>query len=84
MSKHRAIGRAVGIAALLGLGACTAAPWTLNQSAHQITLRWYSDTTPAIAAYQVAAVHCATSGKSAELASTLKDGSDQVAQYLCR
>lgn len=84
MSKLNVVVQSAGIAMLLSLGACTAAPWTLNKSAHEITLRWYSDTTPDAAAYQVAALHCGSWGKSAELASTLKDGSDQVANYRCR
>jgi hypothetical protein len=84
MSKLSDVVRAAGIAALLGLGACSGPPWTLNKSAGQITLRWYSDNTPDIAAYEVASLHCGSSGKSAELASTFKDGSDQVAQYRCR
>ena len=84
MSKVSVMMRASGIAALLGLGACSGPPWTLNKSAHEITLRWYSDNTPDAAAYEVAALHCGSWGKSAELASTVKDGSDQIAQYRCR
>jgi hypothetical protein len=84
MSKLSATVRAAEIAALLGLGACSGPPWTLSKSAHDITLRWYSDDTPAAAAYQVAELHCGSWGKSAELASTVKDGSDQIAQYRCR
>jgi hypothetical protein len=84
MSKLNMVVRAAGIAGLLGLGACSAAPWTLNKSAQEITLRWYSDNTPDVAAYEVAALHCGSAGKSAELASTIKDGSDQIAQYRCR
>jgi hypothetical protein len=84
MSRFGAVLRVAGIAALLGLGGCVAEPWTLNKSAREITLRWYSDATPDAAAYQVAALHCGSWGKSAELASTFKDGSDQVANYRCR
>jgi hypothetical protein len=84
MSRLTGVLRIAGLAASLGLAACAAPPWTLNKSAHEITLRWYSDTTPDGAAYQVAALHCGSWGKSAELASTFKDGSDQVAQYRCR
>jgi hypothetical protein len=84
MSKLSMVVRAAGMAGLLGLGGCSAAPWTLNKSANEITLRWYWDNTPDAAAYQVAALHCGSWGKSAELASTLQDGSDQIAQYRCR
>ncbi|MGH7115008.1 MAG: hypothetical protein ACREE9_10995 [Stellaceae bacterium] len=84
MSKLSAAARAATIAALLGLAACSPPPWTLSKSAHDITLRWYSDTTPDVAAYQMAALHCGSWGKSAELASTFKDGSAQLASYRCR
>lgn len=84
MSKLSATMRTAGVAALLGLGACSGPPWTLNKSPYEITLRWYPDNTPTIAADQVAALHCGSWGKAAELASTLQDGSDQIAQYRCR
>jgi hypothetical protein len=84
MSKLRATVRAAGIAALLGLSACSGPPWVLAKSEHDISLRWYSDNTPSAAADQVAELHCASWGKSAELASAIKDGSAQIAQYRCR
>lgn len=86
-STLRLIAPAVGVAALLGLAACSAlpwSPWTLSQSPDQITLRWYTDNTPAAAADQVAALHCESWGKMAELTSDAEDGSAEVAEYRCR
>jgi len=59
-------------------------PWTLNQSPEQIALRWYPDATPSAAAAQVARLHCQSLNKSAELASDMRDGSAEVAEYRCR
>lgn len=78
---------AVGVAALLGLGGCSAlpwTPWTLSQSPDHITLRWYTDSTPGAAADQVAALHCRSWGKAAELRSDAEDGSAEIAEYRCR
>jgi hypothetical protein len=71
-------------ALLLGVSACSAPPWTLSQSPSTIALRWYSDATPAASADQVAELHCQSSGKSAELVTDAKDGSDEVARFRCR
>ena len=76
--------RAAGIAVLLTLGACTGPPWTLSQSPTEISLRWYPDNTPSVAAQGVAQQHCQSSGKSAELVSSTQDGSAQLAKYICR
>ncbi|MGH7045079.1 MAG: hypothetical protein ACREE2_01655 [Stellaceae bacterium] len=84
MTRVAMAGRMAALAMLLGLGSCAMPPWTLSRSPHDITLRWYSDRTPDAAAYQVAALHCGSWGKSAELATTFKDGSDQIARYRCR
>ena len=76
--------RAAGIAVLLTLGACTGAPWTLSQSPTEISLRWYPDNTPSVAAEAIAQKHCLSSGKTAELVSSTQDGSAQLATYRCR
>jgi len=76
--------RAAGIAVLLTLGACTGPPWTLSQSPTEISLRWYSDSTPTAAAQAIAQQHCQSSGKTAELVSSTQDGSAQLATYRCR
>ncbi len=78
---------ATGVAALLGLPACSAlpwTPWTLSQSPNHIILRWYTDSTPAAAADQVAALHCGSSRQTAELSSDAEDGSAEIAEYRCR
>ena len=38
--------RSAWIVMLLCLAACDGPPWVLNKSPAQISLRWYSDTTP--------------------------------------
>ena len=75
---------AVGVGALLGLGACNGPPWTLSQSPNEISLRWYPDDTPRAAADSVAQVHCQSWGRSAELISYDQDGSVQIGRYRCR
>ncbi len=90
---------AAGFAAVLILAGCSGPPpaqvadepalpwyppWTLNQSPDQIALRWYPDATPSAAAAQVARLHCQSLNKSAELASDMRDGSAEVAEYRCR
>ncbi len=84
MSK---LGLAIGaaeIAALAALAGCTGPPWTLSHSPTEISLRWYSDTTPSAAADQLAQLHCESWEKSAELVSETQDGSAEIAQYHCR
>ena len=76
--------RAVGIAVLLTLGACTGPLWTVSQSPTEISLRWYSDNTLSAAANAIAQQHCQSSGKQAELVSSTQDGSAQLATYHCR
>ena len=73
-----------GTLVLLGLGACSAAPWVLSKSPDAITVRWYPDTTSFAAADQLAALHCQSWGKAARLASDIRDGSAEIAHYLCR
>ena len=80
-SMHAYAIRAIGAGILLCLGACsTGPPWTLSQSPDQITLRWYPDATPDVAANWVAQTHCGTWGKNAELVSYDQDGSAQLAK----
>jgi len=76
--------RAAAVAVLLSLGACTGPPWTLSQSPTEISLRWYPDNTPSVAAQAIAQQHCQSSGKSAELVSSTQHGSAQLAKYICR
>ena len=84
-SIHAYAIRAIGVAILLCLGGCSSGPpWTLSQSPDQITLRWYPDATPDVAANWVAQTHCGSWGKSAELVSYDQDGSAQLAKYRCR
>jgi (2Fe-2S) ferredoxin len=59
-------------------------PWTLNQSPERISLRWYPDVTPTLAAQQIAKEHCASSNKVAVLVSDTRDGSAEIAEFLCR
>jgi len=85
-SMLRRTAGAAGFAALLGLAACTPpwTPWTLTQSPDDITLRWYTDDTRAATADQIAALHCRSWGKTAELTSDAEDGSAEIAEYRCR
>jgi hypothetical protein len=76
--------RAVPIATLLCLAACSGPPWTLDQSPDGITLRWYPDNTPDATADSVAQVHCRSLGKNAELIAYDQDGSAQLGRYRCR
>jgi hypothetical protein len=76
--------RAAGIALLLASGACGGPPWTLSQSASEISLRWYPDETPSAAADSVARAHCQSWGKNAELVSYNQNGSAQLGKYRCR
>jgi hypothetical protein len=75
---------AAGIVILLCLGACDGPPWALNKTPDQISLRWYSDTTPSGLADQVAELHCQGTGRNAELVTHEQDGSADIAQYRCR
>lgn len=84
MSMRSLMVRAAAAALMLALAGCDGPPWVLSQSANHIALRWYTDNTPAVAAVQLAQLHCRSSGKSAELTTDAKDGSDEVAQFRCR
>jgi hypothetical protein len=76
--------RAGGAAVLVALGACSVPPWTLSQSPSEISLRWYPDETPSAVVDSLAQQHCQLSGKNAELVSSTRDGSAQLAKYRCR
>jgi hypothetical protein len=84
MSMRSLMIRGAAAALMLALAGCGGPPWVLSQSPEHIALRWYSDTTPAVAAVQLAELHCRSWGKSAELTAAAKDGSDEVAQFRCR
>jgi hypothetical protein len=75
--------RIAGMTFLIGLAACSEQPWTLSKSPDAITVRWYPDESDVIAADQLAQTHCASWGKAARLATDLRDGSAEVAQYRC-
>jgi hypothetical protein len=78
------IGRIAGVMLLFALGACSEQPWTLSKSPEMITVRWYPDESNIIAATQLAAAHCGSWGKAAQLATDIRDGSAEVAHYRCR
>jgi hypothetical protein len=59
-------------------------PWTLDQSPARIVLRWYPDVTPSLAAQQAAQDHCRSWNRSAQLVSDTRDGSAEIAEFLCR
>ncbi len=84
MSMRSLMIRGAAAALVLAVAGCGGPPWVLSQSPEHIALRWYSDTTPAVAAVQLAELHCRSWGKSAELTAAAKDGSDEVAQFRCR
>ena len=79
-----AMRRIAGTLALLGLAACGAQPWILSTSPDAITVRWYPDETSVLAAGQLAAQHCQAWGKVARLDDDSRDGSAEIARYLCR
>jgi hypothetical protein len=77
--------RRVTLATLLFLpAACTQQPWALRESPETIVVRWYPDESDILAANELAGAHCRSWGKSAQLATDLRDGSAEVAQYRCR
>ncbi|MGA8551179.1 MAG: hypothetical protein WB678_13190 [Stellaceae bacterium] len=84
MSMRSLTIRGAAATLMLTVAGCGGPPWVLSQSPDHIALRWYSDNTPAIAAVQLAQLHCRSWGKSAELTADAKDGSDEVAQFRCR
>jgi hypothetical protein len=47
-------------------------------------IRWYPDESNIAAATDLAEAHCRSWGKSAQLATDLRDGSAEVANYRCR
>jgi hypothetical protein len=76
--------RVAGVTLVISLAACSGPPWTLSKSADEIALRWYPDETSIAAAGQTAELHCHSWGKTAQLAADLRDGSAEIAEYLCR
>jgi hypothetical protein len=72
------------VALVICLAACSGPPWTLSKSSDAISVRWYPDETDMVAADQLAELHCRSWGKTARLATDLRDGSAEVAQYRCR
>jgi hypothetical protein len=84
MASRSRIGRIAEITLLLVVAACTQQPWTLSESPQAIVVRWYPDESDITAATELAEAHCRSWGKSAELASDLRDGSAEVARYRCR
>lgn len=78
----------VAVAALalpLALAGCGGyPPWTMKSSPDAIALRWYPHTTPSMLAGQIAELHCARSGKSAEMVVNNRDGSAEYAEFHCR
>lgn len=84
MSMRSLTIRGAAATLMLTVAGCGGPPWVLSQSPDHIALRWYSDNTPAIAAVQLAQLHCRSWGKSAELTADAKDGSDEVAHFRCR
>ena len=73
---------------LLLLGAAAAAqagpPWPIAMSRDAITLRWYADEVSENQAQQIAAAHCATTGRRAALGSLELNGSIEIGNYFCR
>ena len=76
--------RGAAAALMLAVAGCGGPPWVLSQSPNHIALRWYTDNTPSVAAVQLAQLHCQSWGKTAQLITDAKDGSDEVAQFRCR
>jgi hypothetical protein len=84
MAMQSTMLRIAGMMLLVGLAACGGPPWTLSKSADAIAVRWYPDETDMVAADQLAELHCRSEGKTAQLATDLRDGSVEIAQYRCR
>lgn len=80
----KAFARIVVSAALLCLGACSTQPWTMGKSPEAITLRWYEGDADLAAANRIAALHCRSWGKTAELTSNNRAGSAVFARFDCR
>src|SRR5579875_2881526 len=71
------------VTVLAGAG-CGGPPWVTAVSPDLVAMRWYSGQTPAVAAGQAAALHCAARGKRAVLVATEEADGAQMAQYDCR
>jgi hypothetical protein len=85
MARVESMIRVAGVAlALTAAGCSEGPPWVTGATADRIALRWYPPETSHVVAEQIAERHCATSGRSAELASTEQSGSAQIAEYRCR
>lgn len=84
MAIETAIRQLAGMTLLIGLAACGGPPWTLSKTPDAIAVRWYPDETDLVSADQLAELHCRSWGKTAQLATELRDGSAEVAQYRCR
>jgi hypothetical protein len=84
MTSKSTTGRIATTALLLVVAACTPQPWTLSESPETIVIRWYPDESNIAAATDLAEAHCRSWGKSAQLATDLRDGSAEVANYRCR
>ena len=80
----KAFGRMLVTAVALGLGACSVQPWTLAKSPDAITLRWYEGDADLVSANRIAALHCRSWGKTAELATNNRAGSAVFARFDCR
>jgi hypothetical protein len=80
--------RFAGAVLVLAVAGCSGAsggpPWVTAVSPDLVTLRWYTDQTPAALAGAVAEAHCTALGKTAMLASDEESGDAQIAQYDCR
>jgi putative hemolysin len=74
---------ATAVLLLTTLAACGGPPWALSRSAHQITLRWYSDNTSLAEARAVARRYCAQRGGTTALDMISRGGSAAVARYRC-
>jgi hypothetical protein len=76
--------RLAGAMAVLAVAGCGGPPWVTAVSPDLVAMRWYSGQTPAVAAGQAAALHCAARGKRAVLVATEEADGAQMAQYDCR
>jgi hypothetical protein len=73
---------ALGIAACLS--GCSTPPTTLQSDPGGITLRWGKNADTFDSARQIAAAHCASTGKEARLARDWTDQDMKIARFECR
>ena len=73
----------IALIVLMSLTACSGEPWTLSQSAHSITLRWWSDELADAQAASTAGAYCAQMGKGAQTVALERDGSASIGRYRC-